>query len=45
MDKWEYLYAYITNLFELNELGQKGWELCAINERNTYIFKRKIQQG
>lgn len=44
MDKWEYKIKYITNYSQLDELGQKGWELCGIDVGEIYIFKRKIQQ-
>jgi hypothetical protein len=54
MRKWEYLIADDRNtmnsqpLFELNRLGQDGWEL--VLARNTpvgvpeYIFKREIRE-
>ena len=45
MEKWEYTTIYIFNHNQLNELGQEGWELCAVDGIGMSIFKRKIQQG
>ena len=54
MDKWEYLTgssrhsrveidAYPRKKeYELNELGQKGWELAGTFSTGDVIFKRRI---
>ena len=41
---WEYLHRYIPSASSnnLNELGCKGWELCASKE-NIYFFKRPMK--
>ena len=50
MDKWEYLRgrmsedSYVTigkDLYDLNDLGKKGWELTSIAEKYV-VFKRRI---
>ena len=40
--KWEYLERCNPSIKVLNELGEQGWELVAINPNNWYIFKRQI---
>lgn len=47
MRKWEYLVTVIKDYAELNQLGQKGWELvlASRNEDNNVtalIFKRPL---
>ena len=41
---WEHLYQYIPEISNnaLNELGSKGWELCA-SRGSTYFFKRPMK--
>lgn len=46
MQKWEYLKkTYISDEYDLNKLGEQGWELVAVtfNENGSpqeYFFKR-----
>lgn len=41
---WEYLHYYIPSASNdsLNELGCKGWELCAVTG-NWFFFKRPMK--
>ena len=48
--KWEYTTIDDTDLSvftsRLNEMGQDGWELCAVKDDSygqTYIFKRQVR--
>lgn len=39
--KWEYRLNYLSEI-DLNELGQKGWELCGFSgSNNRLILKRQ----
>lgn len=39
--KWEYRHDYLSKI-DLNELGQKGWELCGFTGSNySVILKRQ----
>lgn len=39
--KWEYRHEYLSKI-DLNELGQKGWELCGFSARDhSVILKRQ----
>ena len=52
MTKWEYEYMFINiNDYKktLNEMGQKGWEICNVydrggNTRSFVTFKRPIYE-
>lgn len=37
--QWEYNHCYIGGA-NLGELGNEGWELCAISDEKMYILKR-----
>ena len=46
MQMWEYKVIDAIGRSELNSLGAKGWELCAITPSVTnFIFKRPIVPG
>jgi len=43
MTKWEYYRIKTPNAEELKYLGERGWELAAIERDYTYVFKRPLE--
>jgi len=42
MTKWEYLTLHdYHNTYHLNELGEEGWELCAVYDGAAYFRRPK----
>lgn len=43
MKKFEYKRVLLPELYELNELGEQGWELVYVRDDDMYFyFKREI---
>jgi hypothetical protein len=44
MQKWEYKVIYTNSMEEIQELGEQGWELVAVDNRTCY-FKRPVPES
>lgn len=40
--KWEYQRVYNPKIERLNALGEEAWEVCGVDTRDVFCFKRPI---
>lgn len=42
MKKFEYTLKWKPDIFQMNSLGQNGWELVCVRTDDYYLFKREL---